>query len=179
LEFEKRRNVPVKYDRDLVAATVSAVQRVGEIKARRERAFWSNRMTTQKPTNLAQDMREVERMSHLLGVKPDEVTSKALEAVEKRKKVAAAAAEAKKKTTKEKGKLVVELPEDGDEEEEQMGEGGMEEDESMELDAIAAANVVEKETTPREKIKVKSRVKKSKKSALVPAGGRRMGMELD
>ena len=37
LEFEKRRNVPVRYDRDLVTATLGAMQRIQEIKARRER----------------------------------------------------------------------------------------------------------------------------------------------
>ncbi|TPX36021.1 hypothetical protein SmJEL517_g01778 [Synchytrium microbalum] len=44
LEFEKRRNVPVKYDRELVASTVKAMKRVAEIKARRERVFYKNRM---------------------------------------------------------------------------------------------------------------------------------------
>jgi len=45
-EFEKRRNVPVRYDRDLVQVTIKAMKRVAEIKARREHAFWKNRMAT-------------------------------------------------------------------------------------------------------------------------------------
>ncbi|KAF9052880.1 ribosomal protein L24e-domain-containing protein [Panaeolus papilionaceus] len=44
IEFEKRRNVPVRYDRDLIQTTIKAMKRVGEIKARRERAFFKNRM---------------------------------------------------------------------------------------------------------------------------------------
>jgi large subunit ribosomal protein L24e len=42
-EFEKRRNVPVRYNRELVQTTIKAMKRVAEIKARRERAFWKNR----------------------------------------------------------------------------------------------------------------------------------------
>ena len=46
IEFEKRRNVPVRYDRELVASTVKAMKRVAEIKQRREHAFWKNRCVT-------------------------------------------------------------------------------------------------------------------------------------
>lgn len=42
-EFEKRRNVPVRYDRELVATTLKAMERVQEIKTKRENAFWKNR----------------------------------------------------------------------------------------------------------------------------------------
>ncbi|KAG7452455.1 uncharacterized protein BT62DRAFT_1070223 [Guyanagaster necrorhizus] len=44
IDFEKRRNVPVRYDRELMKTTITAMKRVGEIKQRRERAFWKNRM---------------------------------------------------------------------------------------------------------------------------------------
>jgi large subunit ribosomal protein L24e len=43
IEFEKRRNVPVRYDRDLVQSTLQAMKRVAEVKKRREHAFWKNR----------------------------------------------------------------------------------------------------------------------------------------
>ena len=42
-EFEKRRNVPVRYNRELVQTTIKAMKRVGEIRQRREHAFWKNR----------------------------------------------------------------------------------------------------------------------------------------
>jgi len=45
-EFEKRRNVPVRYDRELVATTLKAMERVQEIKTKRENAFWKNRYVT-------------------------------------------------------------------------------------------------------------------------------------
>ncbi|TDL27312.1 hypothetical protein BD410DRAFT_762109 [Rickenella mellea] len=47
-EFEKRRNVPVRYDRELVQTTLKAMKRVGEIKKRREHAFWKNRMAASR-----------------------------------------------------------------------------------------------------------------------------------
>lgn len=44
LEFEKKRNVPVRYDRELVATTLHAMKRIQEIKTRREIAFYKARM---------------------------------------------------------------------------------------------------------------------------------------
>ncbi len=43
LEFEKKRNTPVRYDRDLMTSTLKAMKRVQEIKAKRERAHYKNR----------------------------------------------------------------------------------------------------------------------------------------
>ena len=43
IEFEKRRNVPVRYNRELVETTVKAMKRIAEIKQKREHAFWKNR----------------------------------------------------------------------------------------------------------------------------------------
>ncbi|BEI85882.1 hypothetical protein CcaverHIS002_0601690 [Cutaneotrichosporon cavernicola] len=51
-EFEKRRNVPVRYDRELVASTLEAMKRVQEIKTKREKAFWKNRMSGNKARTL-------------------------------------------------------------------------------------------------------------------------------
>ncbi|KAH9951460.1 hypothetical protein B0H21DRAFT_719098 [Amylocystis lapponica] len=48
IEFEKRRNVPVRYDRELVQTTVKAMKRIADIKKRREHAFWKNRMAASK-----------------------------------------------------------------------------------------------------------------------------------
>ncbi|KAJ3355230.1 ATPase-activating ribosome biosynthesis protein [Entophlyctis luteolus] len=44
LEFEKRRNVPVRYDRELMATTIKAMKRIQEIKAKRERVFAKKRL---------------------------------------------------------------------------------------------------------------------------------------
>lgn len=57
-QFAKKRNVPVKYDRNLVAATVQAMQRVEEIRQKRERVFTKRRLAGK----LARDrQREMDR----------------------------------------------------------------------------------------------------------------------
>jgi large subunit ribosomal protein L24e len=43
-QFAKKRNVPIKYDRNLVAATIKAMERVEEIRQRRERVFTKRRL---------------------------------------------------------------------------------------------------------------------------------------
>jgi large subunit ribosomal protein L24e len=43
LEFEKRRNIPVRYDRDLVSTTLKAMQRIHEIRQKRQNQFIKNR----------------------------------------------------------------------------------------------------------------------------------------
>lgn len=43
-DFEKQRNRPVKYDRDLVGKTVNAMKRVEEIRMAREERFYAQRM---------------------------------------------------------------------------------------------------------------------------------------
>ena len=43
IDFEKRRNVPVRYDRELVQTTIKAMKRIAEIKTRRERVFFKHR----------------------------------------------------------------------------------------------------------------------------------------
>ncbi|KAJ7632690.1 ribosomal protein L24e-domain-containing protein [Roridomyces roridus] len=52
-EFEKRRNIPVRYDRELVQTTLKAMKRVGEIKKRRELAFWKTRMAISRDKHRA------------------------------------------------------------------------------------------------------------------------------
>jgi len=44
LDFEKRRNRPVKYDRNLMKTTVEAMKRIEAIRARRARDFYVERM---------------------------------------------------------------------------------------------------------------------------------------
>lgn len=43
-EFEKKRHEPLQYNRDLYVQTVQAMQRISDIKQRREDRFWENRM---------------------------------------------------------------------------------------------------------------------------------------
>lgn len=66
LAFAQRRNIPVRYNRDLVATTLQAMQRVSEIRARRERQFYKNRMKGNKAKQLEADRKLVEENQHLL-----------------------------------------------------------------------------------------------------------------
>jgi large subunit ribosomal protein L24e len=45
-DFEKQRNTPLKYDRELYAATIQAMKKVSDIQEARQRDFYFRRMTT-------------------------------------------------------------------------------------------------------------------------------------
>ena len=66
LQFAARRNVPVRYDRDLVASTLKAMERISEIRARRVRVFFKNRMRGKRAQELMEAKKLVAEHSHLL-----------------------------------------------------------------------------------------------------------------
>ncbi|OCK79337.1 hypothetical protein K432DRAFT_426579 [Lepidopterella palustris CBS 459.81] len=66
LSFAARRNVPVRYNRDLVATTLKAMKRVSEIRVRRERAFYKQRMKGNEERQREADRKLVEENQHLL-----------------------------------------------------------------------------------------------------------------
>ncbi|KAJ3014145.1 ATPase-activating ribosome biosynthesis protein [Thoreauomyces humboldtii] len=78
LEFEKRRNVPVRYDRTLMATTLKAMKRVAEIKAKRERVFYKARVAGKKEHEKTANMVDIQRNLELVGQK--EVREKVMEA---------------------------------------------------------------------------------------------------
>jgi large subunit ribosomal protein L24e len=47
-EFEKRRNRPVKYNRDLMQTTLRAMKRISEIQEKRKEMFYKMRMRASK-----------------------------------------------------------------------------------------------------------------------------------
>lgn len=63
LEFEKRREEPVRYNRDLYVKTVQAMKKVEGIRARREKAFIQNRIKQAKKNN--KELVERELMRHV------------------------------------------------------------------------------------------------------------------
>ncbi|EEP82037.1 ribosome biogenesis protein rlp24 [Uncinocarpus reesii 1704] len=67
-QFAKKRNIPVKYDRNLVAATVKAMERVEEIRQRRERVFTKRRLAGKiaRDRKRAEDRRVVAEGEHLI-----------------------------------------------------------------------------------------------------------------
>jgi large subunit ribosomal protein L24e len=66
LTFAARRNVPIRYNRDLVATTLKAMQRVSEIRQKRERVFYKKRMEGNKERERAANMKLVAENEHLL-----------------------------------------------------------------------------------------------------------------
>ncbi|KAL8907614.1 MAG: hypothetical protein Q9171_005785 [Xanthocarpia ochracea] len=66
LQFAARRNVPVRYNRDHVATTLKAMQRVSEIRAKRERVFYKNRMAGNKERERVANRKLVAENEHLL-----------------------------------------------------------------------------------------------------------------
>ncbi|KAL2263986.1 hypothetical protein VTK26DRAFT_3770 [Humicola hyalothermophila] len=66
LQFAARRNVPVRYDRELFAKTLKAMERISEIRARRERVFYKRRMAGKRARELAAARKLVSENEHLL-----------------------------------------------------------------------------------------------------------------
>ncbi|KAG2468294.1 RLP24 protein, partial [Polypterus senegalus] len=66
LEFEKRRNVPVKYQRELWNKTVIAMKKVEEIKRKRQARFIMNRLKKGKQLEKEEDIIEVKKNIHLI-----------------------------------------------------------------------------------------------------------------
>ncbi|OAG42394.1 hypothetical protein AYO21_03270 [Fonsecaea monophora] len=67
-QFAKRRNAPVKYDRNLVQATMRAMERIEEIRARRERVYTRRRLSgkAQRDARRRQDLKVVAQGEHLI-----------------------------------------------------------------------------------------------------------------
>lgn len=68
LVFGARRNVPVKYDRELVNRTLRAMERITEVRARRERVFYKQRMAGRRAQELREARKLVAEHEHLLPV---------------------------------------------------------------------------------------------------------------
>ncbi|EDQ91220.1 uncharacterized protein MONBRDRAFT_19954 [Monosiga brevicollis MX1] len=65
-EFEKKRNVPVKYDRELWQNTVKAMKRIGEIRQRREGQFIKNRLRAGRNLSLVKERDHIEKNFDLI-----------------------------------------------------------------------------------------------------------------
>lgn len=60
-EFEKRRNIPVKYDRELWQKTITAMKKVEGIKTRRQAQFIYDRQKKARAIERKKDVKEVQR----------------------------------------------------------------------------------------------------------------------
>ncbi|MCJ1474912.1 ATPase-activating ribosome biosynthesis protein [Lambiella insularis] len=104
LTFAARRNVPVRYNRDHIETTLKAMERVSEIRAKRERAFYKRRMAGNKERQREADRKLVAENEHLL---PRQRASErmALEEIEEQRAKLQALAE--KREQKVKHRLLV------------------------------------------------------------------------
>ncbi|KAB8343279.1 hypothetical protein FH972_022866 [Carpinus fangiana] len=66
LALQARRNVPVRYNREIVANTLAAMQRISEIRERREKQFYKERMRGNRERALEEDRKLVRENQHLL-----------------------------------------------------------------------------------------------------------------
>ncbi|KAI3660320.1 hypothetical protein MP638_001757 [Amoeboaphelidium occidentale] len=60
-EFEKRRNVPVKYNREKMESTLKAMKRVLEIRQARQARFIKNRLQPDLEAERADNIKEIEK----------------------------------------------------------------------------------------------------------------------
>lgn len=60
-EFEKRRNVPTKYNRELWTKTVEAVKKIKTIRERREKHFVMERLRKGTDVEIEMDVRDVQK----------------------------------------------------------------------------------------------------------------------
>lgn len=105
-DFEKKRNEPIQYNRDIYVQTVQAMKRIADIKQRREDRFWENRMKLAKVQKAADIEREVLVHGDLLSDK-----EKQQEMVE-RIKVREAARQEEKAALRQKHKGTIRIEEE-------------------------------------------------------------------
>ncbi|RBQ67317.1 hypothetical protein FVER14953_05383 [Fusarium verticillioides] len=134
LQFAARRNVPVRYDRDLMAKTLKAMERVSEIRQRRERVFYKKRMAGKRERELALARKLVAENEHLLPrmrgsekkrLRDLGMTEEEIEEMEPDREKTKAFGGEKKKVA-----IALEVDEDDDDDEE--GDSGMFDDEDDE-----------------------------------------------
>lgn len=66
LNFEKKRNIPIKYDRELMAKTIQAMNRIRQIKNARNKRFYNMRFKNQKRIEKAQKLRVIKNNLHMV-----------------------------------------------------------------------------------------------------------------
>ncbi|KAE9963152.1 hypothetical protein BLS_009597 [Venturia inaequalis] len=76
LALASKRNVPVRYNRDHVAKALEAMVKFSEVRARRERVFYKNRMSGNRERQIEADRLLVEQNQHLLPIELRDVTLK-------------------------------------------------------------------------------------------------------
>lgn len=65
-EFEKKRNIPVKYNRELWAKSVEAAKRINEIREKRQGNFVFQRLWKGREVEIEKDVKDVQRNMSLI-----------------------------------------------------------------------------------------------------------------
>jgi large subunit ribosomal protein L24e len=69
LEFEQKRNVPVRYNRTLMVQTIQAMKKIDEIKGKRQQRFFDRRMAKAEAKKKTDIETELTRHMDLIGDK--------------------------------------------------------------------------------------------------------------
>merc|ERR1711937_341951 len=130
LDFEKRREEPVRYNRDLYIKTVQAIGKIEKIKQAREKRFKNARIKEAKRRN-------VDAIDRLLTRRPEYIKDKAVSDKYKEKNRASIAAQLAQLKQK-KSKLQEELIPNEDDESEEMDSDNYSDMEEENMDDIQA-----------------------------------------
>ncbi|KNH09726.1 DNA repair protein [Perkinsela sp. CCAP 1560/4] len=66
LAFESKKNIPIRYNRNVTKATVGAMRKIATIREARKAAHWQNRMDEKHEFTERQEVRKLERNISLL-----------------------------------------------------------------------------------------------------------------
>lgn len=66
MEFEKKRNRPLKYDRELIGTTIKAMKRISEIKHNREARHIEQRLRGKKKERTLQQIKEIMQFKDII-----------------------------------------------------------------------------------------------------------------
>eukprot|EP01126_Amoeba_proteus_P022405 TRINITY_DN2264_c0_g1_i5.p1 TRINITY_DN2264_c0_g1~~TRINITY_DN2264_c0_g1_i5.p1 ORF type:complete len:164 (-),score=35.95 TRINITY_DN2264_c0_g1_i5:66-557(-) len=66
IEIEQKRNRPMKYNREQMEGTLMAMKRISEIRERREKQFYKNRMKNKKQQEHMRALKDLEDSLHLI-----------------------------------------------------------------------------------------------------------------
>lgn len=84
LEFENRKEEPIRYNRDLVVKTIKAIKRIEEIKKARQLDHWKNRMRVARAKNPNQVDNVLEK--HVTLIKDKGIRERVKRRIQKKRK---------------------------------------------------------------------------------------------
>eukprot|EP01139_Manchomonas_bermudensis_P023388 Amastigsp_a841063_1133.p1 type:complete len:195 gc:universal Amastigsp_a841063_1133:871-287(-) len=65
-DFERKRNVPIRYNRDIVEATLRAIKKIDEVRVARAKRFYANRMKAFRKMDRAKEEEEIRKNIELI-----------------------------------------------------------------------------------------------------------------